>query len=145
MKEKVNIHPIIMSVAAAIGFGLWPILARLTGASPALIAFWVSAGILIPAFAYIRLTTSVPFHDMANMTNFALIGVGILNGISFVFYSDIIQRRDLDISLYIPLISVSACVVAVIGAYFLGERFTQDRITGLCLATGAIWFLSKSP
>lgn len=134
-------NPIILIAIAAIGFGLWPSIARLSGLSPILIALIVGSGTVLPVIML------MPFFEIGIMTRngfYTALAAGLINGVGFTAYSKLVSNSGWDISIYLPIAITGALIVATAsGILFFSEPLTAKKITGVILALAASWLLLK--
>lgn len=126
----------------ALGFGLWPLVARFAALSPIATALFASVGTVIVVAAGMRLPMFTYGQISGGAALICLVG-GILNGIGFLAYAYIISNSDWNLSLYIPIAVVAMSVMTVIGGIILfHEPVTAQKLAGILLAIAAIWVLS---
>ncbi len=137
-----NNSALLAVLITALGFGLWPLVARFAALSPIATALFASAGSFVVIVAGMRLPMFTYGQTSGGAVLICLVG-GILNGIGFLAYSYIISNREWNLSLYIPVVVVLMSVITVIGGMVLfHEPVTAQKVVGILLAIAAIWVLN---
>ena len=128
---------------AAIGFGAWPLIARYASLGGSATALLISLGTLFPVVIGLKF---LPFAHAQMPIRAILIGLlaGAVNGAGFLAYSRIISNRDLDFSVYVPIMVLLSMFVTTAGSVILfGEKISLDKVIGLILMLLSIYFLSR--
>ena len=66
----------------------------------------------------------------------------ILYGISSILWLDVLSK--LDFSLAFPMVALTYVFTLVIGRFFFGEQVGWERILGVVLIVGGVFFLVRS-
>lgn len=135
-------NPLVLSIAAGIFFGSWPLVARFANLSPFWVAFFIPFGTIL----LVSLTWAPKFLTAASLSWRAVV-VGLLagafNGLGMLFYGQVVSRADWDVSKYMPLVAIVSIAAAAVGAFAMfREPITPQKIAGLALAAVAVWLLS---
>ncbi len=137
-----NSSALLAVLITALGFGLWPLIARFAALSPIATALYASIGTVVVIAFGMRLPMFTYGQTSGGTILLCLLG-GLLNGIGFLAYSFIISNRDWNLSLYIPIVVVLMSVMTVVGGMILfHEAVTAQKVIGILLAIAAIWALN---
>mgnify|MGYP001596486615 CR=1 FL=1 len=128
------------TLLVAIGFGGWPLVARLSGVHNA----WATT--IVMSFTTI-VTGVVQFREMAahpadvNLRTICLIAVPcIMNAGAMLLYSKYVMPS----SVLIAVMVAAMMLVPIIGGRILfGDVITTDKVIGMSLALGAVYFLNR--
>lgn len=73
-----------------------------------------------------------------------LILLGVLNGAGIILYGKVLTMPSSNTSGYVALTFVVMTLVTVIVGLLYRESFNLNKLVGMILAIGAIWFLNKT-
>ncbi len=134
---------IVLVLITAIGFGVWPLLARYAGLSSIATALLIALGTLFPVMIGARF---MPFNYGQTSGRAIVIGLlgGVINGVAFLAYSRVVSNPELNLSVYIPAMVLISVFVTVVGsAFFFGETISINKVAGFILMSAAIYFFFK--
>ena len=133
--------PALLSIFAAIGFGGWPLIARLSQAS----SLWINVVLTVTTGLFVSLALA---KDLVAQTRPSLSALGLLalagaiNAIGFLAYGKVIGNPEWEISQFLPLVVITMTLVTGLGGIlFFGEVLTVKKVLGLALALVAAWLL----
>ncbi len=134
---------IIFILVTAIGFGILPLLARYAGLSSIATALLIALGTLFPIVIGAKF---IPINYGEISGRAIVIGLlaGVVNGVSFLAYSQIISNPELNLSIYVPAMVLISIFVTVVGSViFFGESINPNKVAGFILMATAIYFFFK--
>ncbi|MBI2263212.1 hypothetical protein HYU72_01040 [Candidatus Berkelbacteria bacterium] len=122
--------------------GVAPLLGRLSSVNAMMMAVLIAGGTLT-AMLPVAFSQNYAAAGLRSLM-FALSG-GIANGVGLLFFYRLVAGSNeglWEISRVLPISLVLMVMSIAIGArIFFGEAFTNEKVIGLILACGAIWFL----
>jgi len=137
-------NPTLLCGVVALCWALAPMLGRMSSVNAMMLAVLVAAGSLIAAL------------PVAFSQNYAAVGsraiilglvTGIVNGIGLIAFYRLVAGSSeglWEASRVLPIAYVLVPVgIAILARLFFGEVVTTNKVIGLALAGGAIWFLNK--
>jgi len=133
-------NQVVLTLITAIGFGLWPSVARLSGLSP------IMVGLIVASVTVIPVIFAAPFFEIGPVTKSGFLmafTAGLINGVGFTAYSKLVSS-NLELSKSIPAMIVLSLLVAFLsGLFIFSEKLTAEKIIGIVLAVFSSWFLLK--
>lgn len=134
---------IIFILVTAIGFGVWPLLARYAGLSSIATAILIALGTLLPVMIGARFLPVNPGQISGRAIVIGLLA-GVINGVGFLAYSQVISNPELNLSIYVPAMVLLSVFVTVVGSViFFGESINPNKVAGFVLMATAIYFFFK--
>ncbi len=132
-------NPWINAIITAIGFGGWPLMTRLSSASPLSTSIAVLVGTLV-TLVVASLGMSV---SASPRTLIIPILAGILNGIGFIAYV-LLNMNKQWAPMFVPIsLILMIFVITIGGVIFYGDRLSLFKIVGTILALVAVWLMTK--
>jgi len=132
-------NPWALCALSALFYGGWPLLARLSGLSPAWVAATVGAGSLPVMLWFLWANfASAP-------TRGVVIGLiaGVICGLGTIVYSKLLSEPLWDISTFVPVTIAHITAVATIGGWFMfSEAMTFSKIAGILVLFIAIYLMA---
>lgn len=126
-------NPLVLAAFSSVVFGAWPLIARLSGAGSA----WTAIVVAIGTLGVVLLGANSDTPDLKGWG--VLLLAGVVNGLGFLAYSKILERKELELSQYLAMVPVGMVVVTVVGAMlFFGEPATAKKVAGVLLAVIAL-------
>jgi len=133
---------IVLVVLTAFGFGVWPLIAKASGANQAWATTVVMAitTVLIAIIQAGKLVQEVPTGKMTLL----LLAAGVANAIGMIAYGNFLDGSRFAISAFATAaLTLVTVVTAFGGMLFFGEQLTVSKATGVILAIVATWLLTK--
>lgn len=137
-------NPVLLYFAVGFSWAAAPLMLRASTLSPTMMGILVTVGGFIVAlpFVFSQNYTHVGFSPLA----LGLAG-GIVNGIGvFAFYRLVSGAQEglWSMSTVLPASIILMLIGIALGArIFFNETISTEKMIGLALACGAVWFLSK--
>lgn len=136
-------NPLVYCALAALCFGGWPILARVSALPPPWIAATVAVATMPVTFLGLLSKSAGPVTPMPIAITIGLTS-GVFNGLGVLAYSVLIGWRGQsgEISKLIAVTAVMMPLVTAVGARIaFAEPFTIHKLLGFAVAAVAIWLL----
>lgn len=134
-------HPFTYCVIAALGFGIWPVGARLSRLPSDWSLVLLSIGALIAVLIPFRPATMPSWQSMGTFT---FMGV-IPNAIGLICVGVLIGWKGQDISKWVVTLNVMMPIVtACASAWLLGEPISLQKATGIGVILIGVGLLSTS-
>lgn len=132
---------IISSSFVALSFASWPIITRMARIPTIWTAILINLGTVILAAIFWKFKY---FTELPTMTMVAIgIVAGLINGAGFLVYSALFSQYP--VSTVVALVDIFIPIVALIlGAIFLREPITAQKIFGVVVACIGIYFITKT-
>lgn len=143
----------ITALLIAAMFGIWPVFARMSKASPAYINMMVSLFTLIIVWAYFaikgnsfgEIQRTIGTSDSIQI--YLPILAGILNAIGIILYGQLLSSSSigLDVTKYVPISTGAMPVFTIIAGYFLlsSEQITWQKIVGVASIAFGVYILGR--
>jgi hypothetical protein len=135
---------ILIGVFIAIGFALWPILGKYSGATGGWLITVVAAGTMfISPVLSVRELQNVPSPGIRAIALLFL--AGMINGLACLLYSGRIAVMDsCYTATFVGLVTVAMLILApVLNWFFNGNAPSQSQLIGFVLASLSVYFLVK--
>lgn len=137
-QEEIMGRGILLCLASALGFGMWPLVARYSAAPPAWVTIVITATTMCVAGGS-RLTNLPPVPTPRILG--LLVTAGIANGIGMIAYGKLVAS-GYSMSGLIPLVVVAmTAIIATGGVLWFGESMTWQKSAGIICAMLAAWLL----
>jgi len=120
-----------------------PLVKFVMGKIPAIHALMISTIVMLLVYFILCYLSgeSIFKYFTLEKESLALYCVGFLFSVALLIYFKSMGMGPL--SVVVPIWSLQAVVVAIIGFTFLGEAITFFRILGIILAMGSIWCITR--
>lgn len=138
-------HPIVFCIAAALVWGMWPVVVKFSNLTSAWVAFLVPlasvgvAGVALTAGSH---ASTFPSGKAITIG----LAAGILNGFGFVAFGRLLgaEKGGWDVSTYATAVYALLPLVTMLGAVFvLREPMTVAKAIGMVLVLAGIWLIAR--
>lgn len=132
---------ILLCIFTALGFGAWPLLARVARVNDA----WATTIVLIVTTFGVTLVQKGGLQNPPSLMALGLLALGgAANAVGMLAYGKLVADTQFQVSSLAPaaLIGMIA-VIAIGGIVFFHESLTWTKGSGICLALVGAWLLTK--
>lgn len=131
---------VVLCLVTALGFGVWPLIARWSGAEQSWTTTIVSTitAMVVVSVQATKLST-VPTGRVVGL----LLLAGLVNGVGWLTYGRLVAGTEFDVSRFAPAaLTLMIAFIAVGGVLVFGEPLTATKAVGIVLAIAAAWLLN---
>ena len=131
-------------IIAMLTYGVMAVMLKVTlrNIAPEAAVFVTNAILVISALAWaIYRGVKIPDHLAFNQPTLLLLLTGVILSVSIISFYIALSRGP--VTAVIPLFGMNVAVASVLGFLVLGEPVNASRISGIILAGGAIFLLTR--
>lgn len=133
-------NPLFLSIAAACGFGIWPVMVRFAKLSPSLTGILVTLATTVGAIIFMG--SQAAKSEWSTKGVVICVVAGLLNSLGFVAYSELLSNKEWDLAKYIPLtFGLMIMITALGGIIIFREELTVQKVVGISLVIVSAWLL----
>ena len=136
-------NTIFFALGASICFGLWPVIARKSGANGNVINIYITCITLVVAMAWILVTQkgTLKFHTDTSAT-LCLIAAGCINGFGIIFYGALLGSNSPSAGLLNVVATIGIPIfLFIFGWLLLKEQINVRQMTGIAIAAIGIYLV----